>query len=246
VLEPSTDIVTTDQSRARWRLVALALALAIIAVVLWRFTPLSDYADPDRLITWISTVRDSPWAAPVLILLFVIGGLVVFPLTVLIAVSALMFEPALALFVAFMGTLANAVVTYGVGAKLLRGTALAAAGPAIARATTALENSGVIAVAVIRMVPVAPFTFVNVAAGSIGVRLRDYILGTALGVAPGILALTFFGQQLQSILRDPSPSGIFTLFGVVILWIGLSLLLQKVITRSRGKGIGDRRGRVDV
>jgi phospholipase D1/2 len=164
-------------------------------------------------------------------LAYVIAGIAFFPLTVLIAVTALMFEPVIAFVIALIGTMANAVVTYGVGAKLLRGTAREAIGPVVEKLETALDNRGIIAVAVIRTLPIAPFTVVNMAAGMIALRLRDYTIGTALGVAPGVTALTMFGHQLREVIRSPEASTILTLVAILVGWIALSLLLQHVVSR---------------
>jgi phospholipase D1/2 len=181
------------------------------------------------VLSWAKAFADNRWSLIVTPAAYVVAGLVFFPLTVLIAVTALIFEPMVALLLAFVGTMANAIVTYAVGAKLLRGTAREAIGPAVSKLEAALDNRGIIAVAVIRTLPIAPFTVVNLAAGLLGVRLRDYIVGTALGVAPGITALTLFGSQLQDVFRDPSLSSVLTLAGILLGWIGLSLLLQRAV-----------------
>lgn len=215
-------------------MIAAAALLLCVAAALWRFTPLADLATPDRLLSWLEGIRESRWSLAAVPLIFVIGGLVFFPLTILIAATALLFEPAIAFVVAFGGTLANAVVTYAVGAKLLRGTAREAIGPVVARLEAALENKGIVAIAVLRTVPIAPFTVVNMAAGLLSLRLRDYTVGTALGVAPGVTALTLFGNQLHAALRQPTSASVLTLAAILLGWILLSLLLQRVVVRRRG------------
>jgi uncharacterized membrane protein YdjX (TVP38/TMEM64 family) len=223
-----------EQRRARIRLTVIAAVLICVGVVLWRFTPLAEWSSPERLLALTQSLSQTRWSLLIVPVVYVIAGLVFFPLTVLIAVTALMFEPVTAFAVAFSGTIANAVVTYGVGGKLLRGTAREAMGATVSKLESALSNRGVIAVAVIRTVPIAPFTVVNMAAGLIGVRLRDYIAGTALGVAPGVTALTVFGTQLQDVLREPTTKSILMLIAILLGWIALSLLLQRAVTRWRG------------
>ncbi|WP_348240396.1 TVP38/TMEM64 family protein, partial [Salmonella enterica] len=78
----------------------------------------------------------------------------------------------------------------------------------VERLRNALDRSGIVAVATIRMVPIAPFTLVNLAAGSIDVRLRDYALGTALGIIPGTAVLTAFGHQLRAIIERPTVANV--------------------------------------
>jgi uncharacterized membrane protein YdjX (TVP38/TMEM64 family) len=58
----------------------------------------------------------------------------------------------------------------------------------------------------VRMIPVAPFTVVNLVAGASHIHLRDFVLGTLLGMSPGILAVTLFADRIAAVLRDPSPA----------------------------------------
>lgn len=218
-----------NRRRARIRLAIAAAAVLCAAVALWRFTPLTEWASTDQVFSWMEDFSASRWSLVVMPAIYVLAGLVFFPLTILIAVTALVFEPVLAFVIAFSGTMANAIVTYAVGAKLLRGTAREAIGPAVSKLEAALDNRGIIAVAVIRTLPIAPFTAINMAAGLLSIRLRDYTIGTALGIAPGVTAFTVFGTQLQAVVREPTASSILALMGIVVGWIGLSLLLQRTI-----------------
>jgi uncharacterized membrane protein YdjX (TVP38/TMEM64 family) len=98
-----------------------------------------------------------------------------------------------------------------------------------------LQDRGVIAVAVIRNVPLAPFTFVNIAMGAVGVKLRDYLIGTALGIAPGVIAFSVFGHQLRAILSQPTFANIALLVVAVLGWAALSVLLQALISRRNAQ-----------
>jgi uncharacterized membrane protein YdjX (TVP38/TMEM64 family) len=52
-------------------------------------------------------------------------------------------------------------------------------------------------------------------AGASHIRLRDFVLGTILGMAPGILAITFFEHQLEVAIREPGV-GSFALLAAVV------------------------------
>jgi uncharacterized membrane protein YdjX (TVP38/TMEM64 family) len=217
--------------RARWTLLVLLGVLIAAATLLWRFTPLRDAATPDQLAAWIRTFENAKWAPAAVIGIFVAGGLVVFPLVVLIAATAIVFDPASAVALSLSGSLASAAALYIIGAKFTRGSLHDAIGPAVQKVQAALERQGIIAIAVLRTVPVAPFTLVNLAAGSIGVRFRDYLIGTLLGLIPGISVITAFGRQLRLVWEDPSPARVGAVVGVIAAWIVLSLILQRAVTR---------------
>ena len=81
------------------------------------------------------------------------------------------------------------------------------------------------------MLPIAPFAVVNLAAGSIGVRFQDFMLGTALGLAPGIVVLSMFGQQVRALWRQPTVNGVLVAAGIVSAWLALSFLVQRLVSR---------------
>jgi phospholipase D1/2 len=224
------------QTRARWLIFAMAGVLGVAAVVLWRYTPLAEWADPERIAAWMERMRESAWGPIIVIAAFVIGGLIMFPLTLLITATAVVFDPLWAIVLSLSGALANAVTLYAVGRRVMRQTVRHAFGTYVDKLRRALDHSGVIAVATIRMLPVAPYTLVNLAAGSIDVRLRDYVLGTLLGILPGTIALTAFGHQLREIVARPTLRNIGLLLVVIVAWIVLSFALQRFVSKRKRPG----------
>lgn len=225
------EISTMSRRTARWRLAAIVVGTLCAALLLWRVTPLARFADTGEVARWMEVLRQTWWSPLAVIGLFVLGGLAVFPVTLMIAATALVFDAPLAIALSFVGVLANAAVTYAVGAWWVRATLLAAFGRRLAKLGDALAKRGVIAVAVIRMVPIAPFSIVNLAAGSMSVRFRDYMIGTALGVAPGVVALSVFGHQLREVFRNPTFAKVALLVALVAAWVGLSFVLQYYLSR---------------
>jgi len=211
--------------------VVVAVVVSAAAVLLWRYTPLAEWADPDRIAKWMQQLRESMWAPVIVVGIFVLGGLIVFPLTLLITATAIVFEPAMAVAISLVGALANALTLYTLGRVVMRDTVMHAFSSAVEKLRKVLSSSGILAVATIRMVPIAPFTLVNLAAGAIEVRVRDYLIGTLLGVLPGTVALTAFGRQLREILEQPTLKNVGVLVGVVLAWIGLSIALQRWASR---------------
>ncbi|MGN5480121.1 TVP38/TMEM64 family protein [Cupriavidus basilensis] len=53
------------------------------------------------------------------------------------------------------------------------------------RLSQRVGQHGVLAMVALRLVPVAPFTLVNLVVGASRIRLRDCLLGTAIGMSPG-------------------------------------------------------------
>lgn len=64
------------------------------------------------------------------------------------------------------------------------------------RVDAMLEHRGLLAVLVLRLVPVVPFTALNYAAGLSSVGVRDFVLGTAVGIVPGTVAYVVLGAYV--------------------------------------------------
>ena len=99
----------------------IALGITVVALMLaWRFTALSALAHPDIIRQWLSDIAEIPGAPLIVLATFVVGGLLVFPVLLLIAATAAAFGPWLGFVLAGAGAIASAVVTYGVGAVIGR------------------------------------------------------------------------------------------------------------------------------
>ncbi len=164
---------------------------------------------------------------------FVLGGLVAFPVLILIAVTAATFGPVFGLAYAASGCLASALVTYFIGARLGKELLRDYLGPRLDRIRRRIVRQGVISVAAIRVVPVAPFTFVNLVAGASQIRLQDYVLGTILGMAPGLVIMSALGHQIFEMWHHPSWMNIALLVAAVVGWLGVSLGVQILISKRR-------------
>ena len=79
-----------------------------------------------------------------------------------------------------------------------------------------INQTGIFAVAALRAIPIAPFTVVNIISGAFQVPVRDYLLGSLLGLAPGIILTNLFAHQLQSAIRNPGL-GSFVLLAVLVI-----------------------------
>ena len=125
-------------------------------------------------------------------------------------------------------------LTYGIGALLGRDVLRDWMGPRLNRVRRRILRQGVLAVAAIRMVPVAPFTLVNMVAGASGIKLLEYTAGTLLGLLPGLILMSALGAQIVRIVKSPSAFEIALFAICVIAWIGLSLGIQAAIRRFSG------------
>ena len=202
-------------------LLGVLAAAAVLAglAALWRFTPLSALADAEMLLGAATRIAELGPAGPaVFVALFVLGGCLMFPVILLIAVTGMALGPATGFATALVGCLASAATVFWLG-RLTGGRLLRRFGGEGVNHWFARQ--GVLAVAVVRLVPTAPFTVVNLVAGASHLRFTHFLAGTAIGMAPGTMAFCLFGTQLERVLRDPRPETVGLVLGAAVLALGL-------------------------
>lgn len=221
--------VVTSLPAAKFTLIGLLLLALTLS---WYYSPLADYARPSSVQAALADVRSSYWAPAVAIGAFLLGGAIAFPLTILILATTATFGPWLGLLYATVGAMLSAIAMYAAGAWLGRDSLRNFLGERLNQIRKRVVRQGVVAIAAIRLVPVAPFTIVNLVAGASGIGLREYTAGTLLGLAPGLMAMAFFGPLIMRTFSSPSLSQIVLLLGAVIAWIALAFAVQAVVARG--------------
>jgi uncharacterized membrane protein YdjX (TVP38/TMEM64 family) len=212
----------------------IGTGVLILGLILaWRFTPLSALAHPDSIRQWLVDIAEIPAAPLIVLATFVLGGLVVFPVMLLIAATAAAFGPWLGFVLAGMGAIASAVITYGIGAAIGRDAVETVMGPRLHRVRRSITERGVLAVAAIRLVPIAPFTLVNLIAGASKIRFTDYVLGTVIGMAPGLVLMSALGHRIWSIISEPTLTNIVLFVLAVLAWLVVSIGAQALMLHWR-------------
>ena len=213
-----------------------ALLLVLALTLAWHFTTLSNLLQPSALDAMMSKLATSPLAPLYVIGAYLLGGLVAFPLVVLIAATAAAFGPVEGFIYALGGSVASAVLTYGIGAWVGRQPLRSLLGPRLNRIRNVFVRRGVLAIAAIRLVPVAPFTVVNLVAGASSVRLVDYVVGTVLGLLPGLLLMSALGYQIYRFLIAPTAADLALLAGAALLWVVAVFGAQRLAARVGNTG----------
>jgi uncharacterized membrane protein YdjX (TVP38/TMEM64 family) len=202
-------------------LVLLALSAA------WRWTPLGEWLSLERISGWINHLRGSPSAPFVILGGYIVGSLVLVPVTAMILATAFTFGPILGFGYSLSGCLLGAVVTYICGRLVGRDTVGKLAGSRVNRLSRRLAKHGLSTVATVRLLPIAPFTIVNLVAGASHIRFRDFIFGTILGMAPGIIAITIFERQLEVAIREPGAGSLALLAAVAAAIAVTAVMVRK-------------------
>ncbi len=221
-----------NRSSAHRQMVMGVTVLLIVAglAAAWRWSPLGEWMELSRLMAYAEEFKRSPAAPFVIVGSFVIGGLIVAPVTALITVTVLVFGPLQGFVYSFIGMTLSALVTFGLG-RLMGRQLIERWSARLHRLSRNLATKGVLAIVAVRVIPVAPFTVVNMIAGATHIRTRDFLLGTVLGELPGLLAIAVFVEQVTTTLRAPGLGSYLVLAGSAIVMVTAVWGLRRWLSR---------------
>ncbi len=175
---------------------------------------------------WLAAAR-GPWALPAAVAVFAGLAFLGVPQFVLIAAAVAAFGAERGAVYSWVGTMVSALVGYGVG-RVAGGRVLALApGDMLTRFTELTRRHGLIASLVVRLTPFAPFVLVNVAAGTAGVGVVAFIVGTGIGIVPKIALTAFAGASIAR--GSPLPIVLLVVFAGV--WFGASFAARRWMKR---------------
>jgi uncharacterized membrane protein YdjX (TVP38/TMEM64 family) len=220
-----------SRRRPAWgKLVAIVLACAALAAA-WRYTPLSELVTAERIIAWARAVRGMPWAPVVVVLIYTPAAFVMFPRPLLTLATVVAFGPWLGFVYGMAGILLSALATYYAGCIMPPKTVERLAGGKFDHLRKVLRQHGLAAMSAIRILPVAPFALESILAGAMRLKLWHYMLGTFIGMTPGVLATSVFGDQLTRALEDPSTINWWLVAAVLIAFVVLTWLVRRWFAR---------------
>ncbi len=223
---------------ARSRLVGIAAFIFVLAALAaaWRFSPLHQWLNLDSLVDIGDRIEEMPFTPLIVLGAYVLAGLLVIPVLLLITVTGIVFGPLIGGIYALAGAMLSGIVTYAIGRKLGRETVRRFAGKRLNAITRGLAKRGLLTMILVRVVPVAPFTVVNVVAGASHIGWRDFLLGTAVGMLPGIVATVLFVDRLIAAVRHPGPKTIALLSLIAAVLIATALLVHRRLAAQSSGG----------
>ena len=218
-------------STLRQIMLGTSLLLAVLALAAaWRWSPLGTWIEIPRLLGYIDAFDRSPAAPLITIAGFLIGGLLVAPVTVLITVTVLAFGSMQGFLYSFAGMTLSAILTFYLG-RVFGQRLVDRISPRLHRLSVRLAEKGVLAVVAVRVVPVAPFTIVNMVAGATRIRLKDFVVGTIIGELPGLIALSIFVDQITTTIKSPGPTSYAVLAVTAVAIVAIAWILRQWLAK---------------
>jgi phospholipase D1/2 len=207
---------------ARWTIAAFIVCGAALAwFLISHYQAEIQWIRDEDIRSFLENSRSEIWALPMVCLIYVVGGFVLFPVTVLSLMIAAVFGPILGPTYAMCGALCTASVMFYLGRWGGKKGLRKFLGDRLLKVDAHFANAGVVGVAILRFIPVAPFSLVNMAAGLSSVLFSDFVIGTFLGLLPAFIAKGLVGDSLVQTFMHPTKENFHYLVVGVLVWAGL-------------------------
>ncbi len=203
----------------KWALLALLIVLA--ASVGYVLDPFNQ--SPLRLVAQLrSYVNAVPFPFPAFVAFIGIASLALIPLNILLIAAALIFPGWKGFFCGLAGGLLATFLEYMVGRHLISSHYLEAhLGERFMALRKRISNNGLAAMIFLSLVPVAPHIINNLVAGVCRIRISDLMLGSAIGLVPGLLVINILGRSVRKFIAQPNwlTAGLVVLVLIAMFWI---------------------------
>jgi uncharacterized membrane protein YdjX (TVP38/TMEM64 family) len=217
-----------------WRTVWVSLALlggVGLIVVLGATGVFGVVSDDVRL--WLEGLRESPWALPATIVIFILSAFIAVPQFALAGACIVAFGPWLGFGYAMVGTVVASWLHFYLGrwggAKLVQRYG----GDTVNRLSRFIGRNDFWASAIVRNVPVSTAIVVNMAFGASHANFWRFIAGVAVGSVPKILITALLGQSVLELMGGGVIFGIAAAVAVVGIWITVALVARKAVRADK-------------
>lgn len=221
---------------SRSRRIAVGLLLLMVVVGLLLTTDLR---------AWIGSAAEQlksagPGGKAVFGLVYAAATVLFLPASVITLASGFAWGPLQGVLVVWPSATIGAVGAFLLGRTLLRDVveARVSKDPRFQAIEGAVQRDGLQLVLLLRLSPLFPFNALNYALGLTSVSLRDYTLGTAIGILPGTALYVWIGSTVSDLAAVLSGTAAPTDTGDVGRWAWWLGLLATVAVSVQAARIG--------
>ena len=169
--------------------VAVAALLAAAFAAAW-FSPLREQLTRENVRLFVEHLRGLWYGPVVFILAFALGCVFALPASVFCIAAGFIWGWALGGVYSIAGGMLGAIASFYV-ARFIGEGLLARFGRVGAMVAKQVDHAGFRSLLVARYIPGIPFAVLNYGAGVCGVRLRDYLPATLLGITPPMFVFAY-------------------------------------------------------
>lgn len=204
-----------------------ALALAAIALCAFFF-----HQNAAVILDWINTLGV---IAPVFFLiLYCVSSIFFIPTLALTMAGGALFGPLIGTFINLLGATIGAACAFCISRYMIYDWLASKKNVRVKKLIVGVEQQGWQFVAILRLIPVVPFSLVNYGLGITGIKFSHFILATAIFLIPVEILFTYCGYLGMDILAHPET--LYKSTSVILLICLVVLIL--IYTRLKRHRVG--------
>jgi uncharacterized membrane protein YdjX (TVP38/TMEM64 family) len=211
--------------------VLLFIVFAVAAILMFRFSPISGFLQPQPLKEYIGRTG---YLAPFVFIIAYAGGICLFlPATLFIGIGAMLFGPLFGFIYNVLGAMFGASTAFLIGRYLGRDFAASLIGSRLERYDQKIAENGFSVTLYLRLV-FFPFSPLNFGMGLTRVTFGQYFWGTFFGILVADFAVTFFFATLSEGWSDGPWERLWNWRSLVFLalFVG-SFFIPKIVRKFR-------------
>jgi uncharacterized membrane protein YdjX (TVP38/TMEM64 family) len=213
----------------RRRLFRAAVLLVLVAVIVaaW-MSPLRSQLTRENVLTWVEHLRGLWYGPLAFLVVFTLACVLAIPASVFVLAAGFIWGWHLGGIYSIAGGLLGAIASFWVGRFVGEGLLekFGRVGKAVARQ---VDHAGFRSLLVLRFIPGIPFAVLNYGAGVAGVRFRDFVPATLIGVTPPMFVFAYCADALFNGSMSEGDA-VRRLVVVCVLMLAI-VLLPRVVKR---------------
>lgn len=214
--------------------IAVLVLLAAAFIAVW-FSPLRAQLTRDNIRVFVEHLRGL-WYGPIaFIFAFALGCVFAIPASLFVIAAGFIWGFALGATYSMIGAMIGAVASFYVGRFLGTGV-LDRFGKLGRMVAKQVDHAGFKSLLILRNIPGIPFAVLNYGAGVAGVRMRDYLPSTLIGITPSMLVFTYCAD---SVFNGSMTEGEVVKRLVIVCGLMLAIMLLPILVKklTRGKQV---------
>lgn len=225
--------------KAKHILFAVAAIVVIIGIVQ---LPIGSLATD--LVRWIQENRAVAW--PIYIVAYIVATVLMLPGSILTLAAGFVFGLPIGVMLVSVSSVLGATSAFIVGRYIARDWVAdrIAALPRFSALDRATQRDGKFIVLLVRLSPIFPFNLTNYGLGLTGVKLRDYVLASWIGMLPGTILYVYVGTLALDIAEltsgGTSLSASRYIWGIgFIATLALTVFIARIASQALNAQLND-------
>ncbi|HVR42441.1 MAG TPA: TVP38/TMEM64 family protein [Thermoanaerobaculia bacterium] len=176
------------------RAAGAAVLLAAVAVVY--LSPVRDWITIENAREAMRAAAAVWWGPPAFVVSFALLATLLVPATVFVVAASLIWGWAEGGVYSILGATLAAFLSFVIARWVASDFLLRRVGERGRNIAAKLRDAGFGSLLILRLIPIFPFAMLNYACGLAGLRARDVVLATAIGVAPSMMIISYSADAI--------------------------------------------------